>query len=147
MRRRHRIRSSYLPQKLFPCFLSAFRFPHSLLSCELLRFRVWLKQLPAKQGQQDQRHDQADRICRTDKETAELPNYQSDYIGKTALIADGKPGPFVAVHLALDGTDSRKTGSAQQIKQQEAVCGELPVTAGECLTSIISASVLRMLSS
>ena len=59
------------------------------------------------------------------EQPAELIDDQADGVGKAALPADGRPRPLGVVHLALDGTDGREAGCAEQVENQEAVSGEL----------------------
>ena len=102
-----------------------------LLNRQSLRFLVGLEELPQEQGQRRKGKDQTDGIRSAREGAAELPDDEGDHPGKAALIADGKPGPFRAVHLALDGADGRKAGRAEQVEDHEGVGGKPAVSAGD----------------
>lgn len=73
--------------------------------------------------QQKQHHNQdqkreggCNRKPGAGKQQAELVNHQSDAVSQYALVTDGEGRPLGAGHFTLDGADSGKTRSAQQVE-------------------------------
>ena len=66
-------------------------------------------------------------------QSAKLVDHEGDHIGKSALIADGKPGPFHVVHLTPDRADRGKAGGAEQVEHQEGICGNRSKGTCQCL--------------
>ena len=112
----------------------AFLFREFLFYADFCRFNrtggfgfahiSFANQKPDISGQKHQRCDSANPETAAGKKQPQLVNNQSNGISEYRLVSDGEPGPFGIVHLALNGADRRKTGGAQQVKDQERVSGQ-----------------------
>ena len=67
-------------------------------------------------SQADDSRNEADRVDVSGGQSAKLVDHEGDHIGKSALIADGEPGPFHVVHLTPDRADRGKAGGAEQVE-------------------------------
>lgn len=86
---------------------------------ELTAFLVGTQEHEAEEGQQNDRRRQSYGIDMALNGRADLIDNERYRISESALIADGKPCPFCAVHLTLDRTDGSEAGSAEQIEDEE----------------------------
>ena len=75
-------------------------------SCKFGSFSILLKEQHVNDSNKcGDGKDQSDRVHITGKEPTELSDHECDYISKSALISDCKPGPLCTVHLSSDSTD------------------------------------------
>ena len=95
---------------IVPICASVFLFHQCLRSTE---------QRPNERCQNQNGKNKSEYISGSAKHASKLVNYKGNNVGKTTFPTDCGPGPFAAVHFALDGTNCGKTRSTQKVENQE----------------------------
>ena len=55
--------------------------------------------------------------------SSDLIDAQSRAVCQQTLVSNGKPEPFLVIHLTFDGTHRCETGGAEQVKYEISICG------------------------